>query len=173
MSDKFPDLIDPIALAEKRTILSGKLRAGELERVSKLVASNDACIEFHISFGKEAKTPVVSGKIKTDLLIECQSCLETFTMQLLIDFKLGVVTSLEEADRLEIECEPLLYHGEKISLKTMIEDEVLLALPDYPKHDYKCLEKQNSRCDDFKQEVSRNEALNPFSVLSKLKNTGD
>ncbi|MDD1619951.1 MAG: YceD family protein [Methylococcaceae bacterium] len=173
MSDKLPDLIDPLMLAERRSVLSGAINIAALERLSDVVAESDGYIEVEVVFGKEGKRPMVSGRIKTTLAIECQSCLLPMPWPLDIAFKLGIVSSIDEADRLEIDCEPLLFNGEKISLNGLIEDEILLALPDYPKHEYDCMIRRSSKNSDYDQQDSQPKADNPFSVLAKLKKTGE
>ena len=173
MSDKLPDLIDPLLLAERRSVLSGAIKIAALERLSDLVAESDGYIEVEVVFSKEGKRPVVSGSIKAALSIECQSCLQPLPWPLDITFKLGVVSSLQEADRLEIDCDPLLFNGEKVSLNALIEDEILLALPDYPKHGYDCIKRRSSENSDYDEQHNQTKADNPFSVLAKLKKTGE
>jgi len=48
----------------------------------------------------------------------------------------------------------------------------LLALPDFPRHDNPCVERGEVEpaISDFDEQLTTN---NPFSVLAKLKNTGD
>jgi len=171
MSDKLPDLIDPLLLAERRSVLSGAIAIAALERLSDLIAESDGTIEVELFFSKEGKQPVVTGSIKTTLMLKCQSCLQSLSWPLDFGFKLGIVASIAEADRLEIDCEPLLFNGEKISLPALIEDEILLVLPDYPRHGHDCL-KQRKNGNDMEQNNPA-KAENPFSVLAKLKKTGD
>jgi uncharacterized protein len=173
MSDKLPDLVDPVLLAERRCTASGAINIAALERLSELVTDKAGVAQCDVIFAKQGKRAVVSGSIKTSLMIECQSCLEEMAWPIDISFKLGVVSSLEEADKIEIDCEPLLFNGEKISLFALIEDEILLALPDYPKHGYDCIERKVSETSDYHQENDSKKTDNPFSVLAKLKNTGD
>ncbi|MDD4914264.1 MAG: YceD family protein [Methylococcales bacterium] len=173
MSDKLPDLIDPLLLAERHSVLSGAIKITALERLSDLVAECDGFVEIEVAFTKEGKQPVASGTIKTELMLECQSCLQPLPWPLDIGFKLGVVASMAEADRLKIDCEPLLFNGEKISLNALIEDEILLALPDYPKHGYDCIGHSSSGSGNFETKTNHAKAENPFSVLAKLKKTGD
>jgi uncharacterized protein len=171
MSEKLPELIDPILLADRRSEFSGALKIANLERLSDILAVNDGEIEVEISFAKEGKRSVVEGGIKGALEIVCQTCLHALPWSLDINFKLGVVSSLEEADRIGLDCEPLLFNGDKLSLSGLLEDEILLALPDYPKHGYECIKR--SHADNSDKENNRTKAENPFSVLAKLKKTGE
>jgi uncharacterized metal-binding protein YceD (DUF177 family) len=45
-----------------------------------------------------------------------------------------------------------------------------LALPDFPKHPYVCVEREKTEAVNDDELTDFN---NPFSVLAKLKNTGD
>lgn len=172
MSAKLPDLIDPLLLAERRAVLSGTLKAGVFERLAQLVANVEADVEIELNFTKQGKQALVVGRIRSDLELECQACLQSLSWPVDIACKLGVVASLQEADRLEIDCEPLLFNGEKISLNELIEDEILLALPDYPKHEFDCMRQISSKDRDY-DEIEPSRANNPFSVLAKLKKTGE
>jgi uncharacterized protein len=172
MSDKLPELIDPLMLADRRSVLSGAIKVAALERLSDVVAENDGDVEVDIVFAKQGKRAVVNGSITATLQLKCQSCLRAMPWPLAITFKLGVVASLQDADRLEVDCEPLLFDGEKLSLSALIEDEILLALPDYPKHEHDCIEKRSSVDGEYDQH-NQSKADNPFSVLAKLKKTGD
>ncbi|MCQ8128021.1 YceD family protein [Methylomonas rivi] len=172
MSDKLPNLIDPLLFAERRSILTGVLKISELERLSGMVVNTGGDIAVDARFAKQGKRAVVSGKIQTVLELECQSCLQALAWPITLAFKLAVVSSLQEADSLEIDCEPLLLNGEKVSLHDLIEDEILLAIPDYPRHEYDCIPRHQSRDSDF-DDNSQTETNNPFSVLAKLKKTGE
>ena len=170
MSDKLPNLIDPLLFAERRSVLAGAIKIAALERLSDEVLVTDGDVGVEVQFAKQGKLAVISGTIKAVLELECQSCLQALSWPIDLSFKLCVVSSLQEADQLEIDCEPL--DGEKVSLNTLIEDEILLALPDYPKHEYDCIARRSSKDVDFDGE-SRTETNNPFSVLAKLKKTGE
>ena len=172
MSDKLPDLIDPLLFADRRSILVGTLEIAALERLSDLVVATGGEIEVHAQFGRQGKRAVISGTIKAALELTCQSCLQALAWPIELKFKLAVVSSLQEAEKLEIDCEPLLLDAEKVSLNALIEDEILLALPDYPKHGFDCIPKRSSKDAEFDKN-SQAETNNPFSVLAKLKNTGE
>ncbi len=172
MSDKLPNLIDPLLFAERRSVLAGAIKLAAFERLSDLVLVADGDVEIEVRFAKEGNRAVVFGSIKASLELECQSCLQALPWPIDLSFKLGIVSSMQDADQLEIDCEPLLFEGEKISLNNLIEDEILLALPDYPKHDYDCISQRSSRDDDFDAQ-GQAETNNPFSVLAKLKKTGE
>lgn len=172
MSDKLPERIDPLLLAERRAVLSGALPVAVFDRLVEMVVDPESEVRIELDFTKEGKQALIVGRIRADLQLVCQSCLQALDFPVDLGCRLGVVSSLQEADRLDIDCEPLLFDGEKLSLVDLIEDEILLALPDYPKHDDDCIQQRSSKDPDF-DEVEPEKANNPFSVLAKLKKTGD
>jgi len=174
MLDRLPVLIDPVSFAERGKQLLGAIEINELSRLSEILLDNSGEINIDLSFGKEGRVPTIVGEIKANLILECQSCLKQVVLPIDKHFKLGMVTSLEQADRLASDCEPMFLNDEKVSLNELVEDELLLALPDFPRHPYECVEREKAEpIIETVVEVEQVESNNPFSVLAKLKNTGD
>jgi len=176
MLDRLPVLINPISFSERGKRLSGTIEISELTRLSDVLVDNTGKIAVEFSFDKEGRVPTIQGEIKTNLMLECQSCLKKLEWPVNVKIKLGIVQSLEQADRLASDCEPLMLETEKISLNDLVEDELLLALPDFPRHQQNCVD--DSGIEEEFEETETNieqskETNNPFSVLAKLKNTGD
>jgi len=116
----------------------------------------------------------VEGQIEAVLELTCQNCLQAVQWPVKNTVKLGIVTSVDQADRLPEDYEPLLVDEEKILLKNIIEDELLLILPAFPKHQHDCLaHKSGNNKVDFLLSEQQSLTENPFSILAKLKNTGD
>lgn len=170
MSDKFPDRIDPLVFAERRGTVAGQLALAQFERLSDYLVERDGAVDVRLEFDKEGKRVVLSGQIAGTVQLECQSCLQGVAWPLDIRFKLAVVATPTEAERLE-DYEPIVLDDDKISLHAVVEDEILLAIPDFPRHEHRCLERNSSSDNDYTD--SRTKADNPFSVLAKLKKTGD
>ena len=175
MLDRLPIFINPLSFAERGKRLLGKVKINELPRLSEILLDTAGEIEIDFSFDREGPVPFIEGEIKANLIAECQSCLKQVILPIEKHFKLGMVTSEEQADRLSSDYEPLFLQDEKVSLNELIEDELLLALPDFPKHPEVCVEREGLKMATIEtlndeQQVNSN---NPFSVLAKLKNTGD
>ena len=173
MLDRLPDFIYPIAFAERRRVLSGTVKLSEFARLSEVLVDNRGDVRIEISFSKEGRLATIHGSIKTTLSLICQGCLKEILWPIDITVNLGVVTSLVQADRLGAEYEPLLLESEKVSLLELVEDEILLAIPDFPRHGYDCMDHEQKR---VQLSVDNNGPIkpdNPFSVLAKLKSTGD
>lgn len=174
MLDRLPVHIDPVSFAERGKRLSGKIKINEMSRLSEMLLDDSGEVEIDLSFDKEGRVPTIVGEIKANLILECQSCAEQFVLPVDKHFKLGLVQSLEQADRLASDCDPLMIQDDKVSLNELVEDEMLLALPDFPKHPYICLEQEEiEQGNELIIDDEPTDSNNPFSVLAKLKNTGE
>ncbi len=174
MSDRLPEHIDPLHLADKRGELKGLIPLKSLDRLAEMLADDAGAIAVDLFFGREGRLAKVEGHIKAVLALKCQNCLQAIEWPINCAVKLGVVTSIDQANRLPEDYEPLLVEEGKIPLKNIIEDEILLVLPAFPKHQHACLvsgvgsNNINSLGGDEQSPLE-----NPFSILAKLKNTGD
>lgn len=169
MLDRLPVYIEPVSFAEKGKHFTGSVHLNQLTRLSKDVLDQSGTVEVNVAFKKGENHPVLEGNVITTLVLECQGCLGEIELSIDRNFTLGFVSSIEQADDLPSGCEPFIMGDEKIAVNDLIEDELLLAIPDFPRHSHNCVvisERNN-------QEQQGSQSNNPFSVLAKLKNTGD
>lgn len=172
MLTRLPEFIDPILLADRNARIEGELPLGGFERLASALFNDIGNVEINLIFGREGRVPTIEGHVSTVLVLKCQRCLESVGWTISHDFKLGVVTSYVQVDKLPNDCEPLLLIEEdKVPLKSVIEDELLLCLPDIPKHEDNCatpVSSENTLGSAIKPERTTKE--NPFSILADLKN---
>ncbi|MDD5276665.1 MAG: YceD family protein [Methylovulum sp.] len=174
MLDRLPEYIDPLHLADKRAELKGKIPISRFERVAEMLHSADGAVVVELVFGREGRLAEVEGHLNAVFELQCQNCLQAVTWPVSHEIKLGIVTSLEQADKLPGDYEPLVVAEEqKIRLKDIVEDELLLVLPLFPKHQYACLNAGITNNVNVSAGSTQFSAENPFSILANLKNTGD
>lgn len=175
MLTRLPNLIDPYLLAERNAEFAGQLPLAYFDRLADLLAEKDGSVDVTLGFSREGGLAKIEGHIAASISLICQRCLEPLAWQVNKEIKLGVVNSLEQANKLPEGYEPLLIAGEdKVPLKNIIEDELLLSIPDIPKHgDYCGLPDLPG---DKAIELEKNAGSvtrNPFSILADFKKTGE
>ncbi len=168
MLDRLPNFIDPLVFADRQRQLTGEIALNNFSRLSDLLSDDNGKVTVDLFFSKIKRLAIVHGNIKVTVKIECQSCLATMDLLLDVPINLAFVESLDEADKLAGEYEPFVLKEKKISLNQLIEDELLLALPDFPRHQHVCFSYVDETTND--KTVQPN---NPFAILAQLKNTGD
>ena len=174
MLDRLPEFIDPLHLADKRGALKGQIPLKSLDRLAEMLVDDTGTVNVDLVFGREGRLAKVEGHIETVLELECQNCLEAVELADLLYHQAWRCYSIDQANRLPEDYEPLLVEEGKIPLKNIIEDEILLILPAFPSHQHKCIvpkfDKNNVVPLVSDEQLSPE---NPFSILAKLKNTGD
>lgn len=173
MLEQLPELIDPLLCAEKRRTFKGEIALSAFPRLIDALAETTGTVAFSMAFDKQGRMAVLEGHVGATLPLTCQNCLQTLAWPVAIEFKLGIVTSLDEANLLPEAYEPLIVGEDKIPLRDIIEEELLLSLPAFPKHTEGNCSSDKKRFNAVPEEPAAERRDNPFSVLAKLKNTGD
>jgi len=166
MSPVLPQTIEPLRLARAGKKLSGQIPLSVMRRLTGLLHDDHGLVSFSLDFARDdaEKAWCITGAIETVLHTQCQRCLGLLNLQLNNRISLGIVTSRAEADALPDKYEPLfLDEDETIVLASLIEDELLLAIPISPMH-------ATDECEetpilDAMKEESGNK---PFADLKKM-----
>jgi uncharacterized protein len=131
------DVFEPVKLARKAAVWRGRVPLTALPRLSETVSHTDgsdasgATVAVDLRFFCDAQQrPRVSGSAVTQVALTCQRCLEPVAHQLNVTLELWLVRSDEEAARLGTDQEPFVLGSERIAIADLIEDDLLLALPE-------------------------------------------
>ncbi len=134
MCDPLPDIIDPWALARQGSRLQGFLPRARLRRLPALVCElldePQVDLQFSIDFDGQS---CVEGQIGARVTVMCQRCLKPCELSLHAHIALGLVADESAAERLAVHYEPLIAAVE-VELTDVVEDELLLLLPVFPRH---------------------------------------
>ncbi len=122
---------------------------------------------YRLLFTMEGRAPVVHLALATTLRLRCQRCLEPFGWPVDTDVRLKWVGGPLEAERLDPGFEPLLLpEGGLVNPRDLIEDELLLAVPQVPRHPFgTCRADWASSLEDDAPRPQEN----PFAVLARCK----
>ena len=161
MSNEF--VIDGISFAKKSESLQGKIALSSLERLRDDLASLQGEIEFRLQGGMDGRQrPSLMLSISRQVTLTCQRCLADMAHQLDVRSQLVLVTSETELPDLDDEDEDVdvVVASSKTNVLDLLQEEIILALPLAPKHDFECVDPNIT--DDDAAAVRR-----PFSILSK------
>ncbi|MBI5461487.1 MAG: DUF177 domain-containing protein [Gammaproteobacteria bacterium] len=174
MRDRLPDTIDAAFLASSGKG-TGREYCGDLsivgmQRLAASLADTDAPdLQVRLHIGRDAGgVQCLEGEIQGVLHLTCQRCLGRVEFPVQRTFRLALVHSEAEADRLTDGYEPLLLEDERLVVREVVEDELLLALPDFPQHS----EAETCTLPEYRDDqetVTVDEKPNPFAALASLK----
>ncbi|MGR9086114.1 MAG: YceD family protein [Gammaproteobacteria bacterium] len=169
MLDRLPKYIDPIHLADKRSVLKGRIPLSDFSRLAGMLMDDSGSVAVDLFFAREGRLAILEGRIESTLNLICQNCLQALSWPVDNAIDLGIVSSIEEAKRLPENHEPLVLEGVTILLADIIEDELLLIIPQYPKHQHDCLNQASSPPRSGFEDRKPSRRDNPFSILTNLK----
>jgi len=182
MLERLPAQIDPFRFAEARRMVRGSLALAGLARLAPLLASTDGELTVELEFDvDELGVRFVQGTIVGELALTCQRCLEPMSWPVDVAMAGALVRSEQEGERLPAAYEPLLIESVPVRLADLIEEELLLSLPQVPMHpEAQCPATELIRRDSLRGEEGgtagadeEGERENPFAVLSELKRKRD
>ena len=103
------------------------------------------------------------------MLLRCQRCLGTLQFEVKADVSIGFVEGLDEAEQLPEDLDPQMVKEGRVALRDLIEDELLLALPQVAMHPIgECMVPTGEPGD---KPVAKKQS--PFAVLAQLKRHGE
>lgn len=161
---RLPEHIDPRQLARKGQTLRGRLPISGMPRLVQALAESSGEIEVELAFDLEAGRYMVRGRLRTEVSLICQRCMEHMRLVIEAPVTLEVVGSDEAAAQVAEGYEPYTVAEDEIALGDMVEDELLLALPIVPMH-------EDMSCQPLLRGEAGDESKrpNPFAVLGQLK----
>lgn len=169
MSEKFiPEKIDPFRYADQDLRLEGGVRLSDMPRLSAnhQVGSEIASVKLHFGVDEQGMT-FVKGHLEAQLSLQCQRCMDLFIYEIISNFVLGVVKTLDEANALPEQYESAVANEEgQLALRELIEDELILNLPLIPRHEPEACKVKLPLMDSGWTE---GKGENPFKVLESLK----
>ncbi len=135
MLSLLPDFADPLRLCALGKVYEGTVRLAELPRLAPLLTSSEGEAAFALAFHTDAeRRPTVTVKVHARLPLRCQRCLGSMRQEVSSDSVLVVVSGTEEAQRLPDDVDPLMVENAKMDLRSLIEDDLILAIPTAPMH---------------------------------------
>ena len=166
MSGALPERLDPLRCVDYERRLAGTLPLAALARLKGELADAAGELVYRLHFSRdEERRAVVSGEVRARLQLVCQRCLGPVAHDLETRFTLALVRSLDEARRLPDRYDPLLMSAATIRPAELLEDELLLSLPQIPMHRPGECEPQAAMT-GLEPGGDRDEASSPFAVLA-------
>ncbi|KAA3646092.1 MAG: hypothetical protein DWP95_03510 [Proteobacteria bacterium] len=168
MAQSLPESIDLNAAVRNRWQLTGQIKLSDLQRMPhELLHSEDALIEYDIQF---QTSQAVLGEaviaVKGELELICQRSLEPFSYHIEKQSTVGFISDVEDEAKLPADVLATWVEDMLVDPKALVEDEILLLIPDYPN---KAGAELDSKYLSNDSEGPESEDDNPFSVLKDLK----
>lgn len=182
MSREFPDYIDPWKAADGRRTFQGSMPIRRMKRLAGLLEAgeNDAALDsleaqFRMSFGRDRQGLVVIDlETRAVLPLLCQRSLEPYGEKVDRRSRLVVISHLSEAEEVPEAYDPVLVEDGRLALLDVVEDELLLAVPQVPRNPQIAAVELSTGGDEAPAREEQERTHRPFAGLAGLlKDTAD
>ena len=129
MSEAWSKPRDVGLLAAEQADLELAIPLAEFPRVRARLGANEGTISGHVRFGRDGEFAVAALEVSGSVPLVCQRCLKLMPWKIDGSALVALIATDSQADRVPEHLEPMLAAGGKISLRDLLEEELLLALP--------------------------------------------
>lgn len=131
-----PEQVNPWLLAAEGGRLDGELALAALPRLAALLNHANGRVSVALAAGIDRRgLRFIRGRLRAEIELICQRCLGPLRLPMEAAVSLGLARGETEFDRLPDEYEPLLVPEGGIAVASLVEDELLLVLPQIPRHE--------------------------------------
>ena len=170
MFDKLPKTVDPEKLAQNGADFKGSYEQKAMPRLREVVEDDSGVCEVDLALDYSKGTRLkLTGQVSADLHLSCQRCLESFKHVVTSEVDIELVRE-EGQEHREYDVFVLDVQG-ALPLIELVEDEILLQIPNMPKHEdvADCKQEMIDRATEYVPDEDEEEKGNPFAVLKNLK----
>ena len=177
ISSPLPLYIDIRKAFDLESVFEGSCSLERLPRFADCLASADGEVSGKLRFGSTGTgRRVIIGSVSATVEVLCQRCLEPLSLELADTIQLALVESESQSDSLEAAWDPWIVDGPKISIASLLEEQLMLCMPLVSYHrDERCVKalEYQQRKEPLDDSSGDRAAKNPFEVLKVLKKNDD
>jgi uncharacterized protein len=144
----------------------------ELPRVSHELSAADGEARGKVRFSRQLGQAVADLEVSATPEVVCQRCMQTMRWPLQVKSRIALVSDYNAADRVPEGLEVFLVEADSVSVRDLVDEEILLALPHVARH------AEGSECADGRialpgevadaQEAAEHQVQKPFAQLGEL-----
>lgn len=170
-NEALPTTLDFRKAAARSVELNGVVSVKSLARFSPQLADDSGDIQARLRFSKDdADRYLVQVAVSAEVSVICQRCLQPMSEKVESENTLAIVWNDEQAVALPKTLEPLIVEDTACDLHALVEDELILAMPQFSYHDAShCERTTKAFSDPDAVDDAVSEKPNPFDVLAQLK----
>jgi len=171
MSSPLPEFVDHRHCANAGKRFSGIAVPGELPRIAAAVADPRGEVAFSLAFDRDERQRVrVGGRVQARLTLLCQRCLEPLVLAVDEPVALVLVESFAEMEQAPEGSDPWWPEEPRVRLLDLVEEQILLALPQAPRHpEGGCELHYQGPAVEVAETAEAAPRENPFAQLAALK----
>jgi uncharacterized protein len=160
-------------LVSTGTALDFAIPLAELPRTALELIAKDGDATGHVRFSRQLGQAVADLKVTAQPQMVCQRCMQAMRWPVDVTSRIALVVDFDAADRVAEGLEVFLVEGDSVSIRELVDEEIMLALPTVPRHE------EGSECAgrevklpgqeaEEPEEAAAAQVQNPFAQLGEL-----
>jgi len=180
MSREFPDFIDPWKAADGRRTFQGTMPLKRLKRLEPMLAPEDSGQDRHIVARDDARflaqfaydqqgLVTIRLEVEAELPLICQRSLAPYLEKIGRRSLLVVIEDVAGQDLIPESYDPVLVEHRRMALQDIVEDELLLAIPQVPRNpEIEAVELSTDEKVKISSDAGKEQSYRPFAGLAGL-----
>lgn len=183
------EILDPWRACRRGLAFTGDALLSAMPRLAAILAGSestdtsvdtgldaeatDEAARYELRFGRDRQgRSVVLGRVRARLRLPCQRCLEEVEIPVDAPIALALIRRDDDALELPEHLDPWLVAEDRLNPLDLVEDELLLAVPQVPRHPSGACGAGLSEGDELEtadEDAESDAARRPFAILASLK----
>jgi uncharacterized protein len=122
-------------LAGTETAIDFEIPLAELPRVSHELTGKDGEARGRVRFSRHMGQAVADLEVHAAPEVVCQRCMQPMRWPVDVKSRIALVSDYDAADRVPDGMEVFLVEADSVSVRDLVDEEVMLALPHVPRHE--------------------------------------
>ena len=159
-------------LVGTETAIEFSIPLAELPRVSHELTNKDGEAKGKVRFSRQQGHAVADLDVSAQPEVVCQRCMQPMRWPVKVKSRVALVSDYDAADRVPEGFEVFLVEADSVSVRDLVDEEILLALPHVARHE------EGSECadsemklpgqEDDAEEAGDPQVQKPFAQLGEL-----
>jgi uncharacterized protein len=159
-------------LVGTEAVVDFSIPLAELPRVSHELVSADGEAHGSVRFSRQVGQAVADLEVRAQPEVVCQRCMQPMRWPVWVKSRIALVSDYNAADRVPEGMEVFLVEAESVSVRDLVDEEILLALPHVARHE------EGSECAESRiglpgheadpEEAADAQVQKPFAQLGEL-----
>ena len=107
----------------------------ELPRVSHELSATDGDAHGRVRFSRQQGHAVADLDVSAQPEVVCQRCMQPMRWPVTVKSRIALVSDYDAANRVPDGMEVFLVEADSVSVRDLVDEEIMLALPHVPRHD--------------------------------------
>jgi len=135
MSPPGSEPLDIDRLADGEADIDFSVPVAELPRLRSRLEGVGGVVDGSVHFAREAGFAVAELNLRGSAALQCQRCMERMEIPVTARSRVALIPTEADTNRVPEDLEPMLAPGGRISLREIVDEELMLSLPIVPLHE--------------------------------------